>query len=210
MHDVFNGILTPNQLITLTSIVQVGDAAYRDLMEEHHPLFSHALLKDMKGRIRTKLVQMQCEIESHSPTFPFEFSLRTFAYKQCIPELRGKNIILHVCRSDAPDRLPYAASYKVRLSHNNHPIQRQMMLDFSNMPPYGEVPFYAILAFGGHTKTFSVIQFPEPGYTGIADFFPLPQLTLNSEPETAKVFERKKVTLKQELLAQASIEGGLL
>lgn len=210
MRNTFKGILTPNQLMALTSIVQVGDAAYRELMEEHHPIFGHPFLGDIKGRIRTKLVQMQCEIESHDPKFPFEFIQRTFSYKHCIPELRSKNLILHVARSDAPDQLPYAAKYKVKLSYNNHPIQRQMMIDLAEKPPYGEAPFYAMLTFGGRDETFSVVQFPEPGYTGIAEVFPLPQLILSSESENTKVFERKKVTLKQELLAHSSIEGGII
>ena len=212
MRDTFKGILTPNQLMALASIVQVGEAAYQELMEEHLPVFGHPFLGDIKGRIRTKLVQMQCEIESHDPKFPFEFVQRTFSYKHCIPELRSKNLILHVARSDAPDQLPYAARYKVKLSHNNHPIQRQMMIDLSEKPPYGEAPFYAILTFGGHAETmFSVIQFPEPGYTGIAEVFPLPQLILSSESETTKVFERKKASLKQEFLARSdNIEGGIV
>lgn len=36
MRDTFKGILTPNQLMALASIVQVGEAAYQELMEDHN------------------------------------------------------------------------------------------------------------------------------------------------------------------------------
>lgn len=207
MHDGFKSIFTPQQLAVLSSIIQVGDATYRELMEDKRPMFGHPYFRDMRGRIRTKLVQMQCEIESHDPKFPFEFSQRSFSYAHCVPELRTKDVILHVARSDAPDQLPYAANYKVRLSNSNHPIQRQMVIDLSEMPPYSFGPFYAILAFGGRRETFSVIQFPEPGYAGIAELLPLPQLILSAEPDLSTVFERKKATLKREFLARDAEEG---
>ncbi len=66
-------IFTPRELMTLASIVQVGDATYRELMETQRPMFGHPYFDDTRGRIRTKVVQMQCEIESHDPKFPFEF-----------------------------------------------------------------------------------------------------------------------------------------
>ena len=71
MYTQFKDIFTPRELSTLASIIQVGDTAYRELMETQHPMFGHPYFADTKGRLRTKLVQMQCEIESHDPKFPF-------------------------------------------------------------------------------------------------------------------------------------------
>ena len=142
MATCFSDIFTARQLVTLASIVQVGDAAYRDLMETQRPMFAHPYFADTRGRIRTKFVQMQCEIESHEPNFPFEFSQRYFEYNQCIPELRTKNVILHIARSTAPDCLPYESKYKLRLSNNNFGMQRQMVIDTDFQPPYSEEPFY--------------------------------------------------------------------
>lgn len=201
MYTQFKDIFTPRELSTLASIIQVGDAAYRELMETQHPMFGHPYFADTKGRLRTKLVQMQCEIESHDPKFPFEFVQREFQYKQMIPELRNKNVILHVARSLSPNSLPYGAKYKTELSNNNHALHRQMVLNFDKTPPYDNEPYYAILAFGGRNQTFSVIQFPEPGYTGIAECLPLPQISLTNDNENTKVFERKKAVLKKEFLA---------
>lgn len=73
-------LLTKKQKITLASIVQVGDATYHDLAEAESPMFGHQYFTDVKGRIHTKLVQMQCEIESQDEKFPFEFSERNFCY----------------------------------------------------------------------------------------------------------------------------------
>lgn len=146
-------------------------------------------------------MQMQCEIESHDPKFPFEFFQREFQYNQIIPELRNKNVILHIARSSSPENLPYASKYKISLSNNNNALQRQMVIDPDNTPPYGDEPFYALLVFGGGTKTFSAIQFPEPGYQGIVETLPLPQISLIDEAETTEVFERKKAVLKKEFLA---------
>jgi len=206
MYTQFKDIFTPRELLTLSSIVQVGDATYRELMETQRPMFGHPYFADTRGRLRTKLVQMQCEIESHDPKFPFEFIQREFQYKQLIPELRNKGVILHIARSSAPDLLPYASKYKIRLSNNNHALQRQMVIDFDKTPPYGNEPYYAILTFGGRSQTFSVIQFPEPGYTGIAECLPLPQISLSNESESTKVFERKKAVLKKEFLAHGAEE----
>lgn len=207
MYTQFKDIFTPRELLTLSSIVQVGDATYRELMETQRPMFGHPYFADTRGRLRTKLVQMQCEIESHDPKFPFEFIQREFQYKQLIPELRNKGVILHIARSSAPDSLSYASKYKIRLSNNNHALQRQMVIDFDKTPPYGNEPYYAILTFGGRSQTFSVIQFPEPGYTGIAESLPLPQISLTNESESTKVFERKKAVLKKEFLAHGAEEN---
>lgn len=208
MHNnQFENIFTPRELLTLASIVQVGDVTYRELMENQRPMFGHPYFADTRGRLRTKLVQMQCEIESHDPKFPFEFVQREFQYKQMIPELRNKNVILHVARSASPEMLPYASKYKVKLSNNNHALQRQMIIDFGQTPPYGDEPYYAILTFGGRSQTFSVVQFPEPGYAGIAEYFMLPQISLNDENENTKVFERKKAALKKEFLAHGIEEN---
>ena len=201
MPERFQNLFTPRELMTLASIVQVGDATYRELMETQRPMFGHPYFADTRGRLRTKLVQMQCEIESHDSKFPFEFVQREFQYKQLIPELRNKSVILHVARSSSPNDLPYASKYKIRLSNNNHALQRQMVIDLDQTPPYGDEPYYGILTFGGRGQTFSVVQFPEPGYTGVAEQVLLPQIVLNDESENTKVFERKKAVLKREFLA---------
>lgn len=201
MPERFQNLFTPRELMTLASIVQVGDATYRELMETQRPMFGHPYFADTRGRLRTKLVQMQCEIESHDSKFPFEFVQREFQYKQLIPELRNKSVILHVARSSSPNDLPYASKYKIRLSNNNHALQRQMVIDLDQTPPYGDEPYYGILTFGGRGQTFSVVQFPEPGYTGVAEQLLLPQIVLNDESENKKVFERKKAVLKREFLA---------
>lgn len=201
MQTQFRDIFTSRELLTLSSIVQVGEATYRELMETQRPMFGHPYFADTRGRIRTKLVQMQCEMESHDPKFPFEFAQREFCYEHKVPELRNRRIILHLARSNSPDKLPYSSKYKIRLSNNNYYLQRQMVLDFDKKPPYQEEPFFAFLTFGGHIQTFSVIQFPEPGYRGIAYSFSLPQISMNEESEHTKVFERKKAILKKEFLA---------
>lgn len=209
MHNSFEDIFTARELLTLASIVQVGDATYRELMETQHPMFGHPYFADTKGRIRTKLVQMQCEIESHDSNFPFEFVQRHFQYNQVIPELRNNNVILHIARSSSPDVLPYESKYKIAMSNQNHALQRQQIFDLSQRPPYTDEPYYAILTFGGRHHTFSVIQFPEPGYTGIAEWLQIPQMISTGENENTKVVERKKAVLKREFLAQGIKEGGL-
>ena len=187
MLTQFKDIFTSRELKTLASIVQVGDVTYRELMETQRPMLGHPYFADTRGRLRTKLVQMQCEIESHDPKFPFEFIQREFRCKQLIPELRNKNVILHVARSSAPNLLPYASKYKIRLSNNNHALQRQMVINFDETPPYINEPYYAILAFGG--------------------CLPLSQISLTTENENTKVFERKKAVLKKEFLAHGIEEN---
>lgn len=200
MSKFLENALNTTELATLASIVKVGDTAYRELMENQRPMFAHPYFADTKSRIRTKLVQMQCEIESHDPKFPFEFYQRKFSYKQLIPELHTKNVILHIAQSHTQDALPYRSKYKVALSNNNEPLCRQMILDFNNVPPYTLEPFYGLVVFGGKEQTFSIIQFPEPEYKGIARTIPVP-LTIVTKSEEKETFERKKAILKKEFLA---------
>ena len=206
MQTQFADIFTSQELLALSSIVQVGDAIYRELMETQQPMFGHPYFTGIRGRIRTKLVQMQCEIESHDPKFPFEFVQREFQYKHLIPELRNKNAILHIARSASPEMLSYASKYKIKLSNNNHALQRQMVIDLNQTPPYGNEPYYGILTFGGRDHTFAVIQFPEPGYGGIAEQLFLPRVSPNEASESAHAFERKKAVLKKEFLAHGMEE----
>lgn len=201
MDTPFENIFTSNELSVLSSIVQVGDATYRELIDSQHTMFTHPYFSDLRGRMRTKLVQMQCEIESHSLKFPFKFTQRQFQYKQVIPELTNENVILHIARSPSPDVLSYKSKYKTMLSNNNHSLQRQLIIDTDRLPPYNYEPYYGILTFGGNKQLFSVIQFPEPGYNGIAKCISLPNAILNIEPDNKTTFERKKAVLKKEFLS---------
>ena len=196
----FDNIFTNREMMTLSSIVQVGEAARRDLMETEHFL-DHPFCIGEKGRLRTKLVQIQSELESHDPKFPFQFGRLEFPYGQVIPELRNGKAIIHIARTKSPETLPPSAQYKRILSANNHPLYRQLMIAPDKEPPYVDAPFYAILAFGGH-ETFAVIQFPEPGYTGIIECLYLSQISLVEASEDTRTFERKKAVLKKEFLSR--------
>lgn len=207
MINELEAALTPKQLSTLASIVYVGNAAYRDLMETQRPMFGHRYFRETRGRIRTKLVQMQCEIESHDTDFPFEFHEQKFLYGDCGPELHSKNVILHIARSSSPEKLPSKARYKIELSNNNAPLHRQMVMDTDLQPPYGLAPLYGLLVFGGFEKTFSVIQFPAPGYHDILETIVIPHIILSEESKDTELFERKKAVLKEEFLAHGSKEA---
>lgn len=194
-------LISNKQLKALASIVQLGTAAYDELIEQY-PSLSHSYFSDTRGRLYTKLVQMQSEIESHNLDFPFVFHQREFRYHQYIPELQSDNLILHIARSNSPDKLPYSSKYKIEFSNNNVPIMRQMIIDDSFNPPYIYEKFYALLVFGGKKEPFSVIQFPEPGFKGISDIIVIPQIVVSSKtPE----FERKKAVLKNKFLQKEGV-----
>lgn len=197
--EPFDNIFSTKELATLSSIIEVGDAIYHELTNDKMSIFCHPYFWSEKGRIRTKLVQMQCEIESHEPNFPFEFREREFQYKQLIPELRNGKVILHIVRSSSQDALPYVSRYKRELSYNNERLQRQMMINQNDPKTYSLNPLYGLLTFGGRDETFSVIQFPEPGFTGIAQLIKLPR-TIQGIVENES-FERKKAVLKREFLS---------
>lgn len=200
MADTYQNLFTPEQLRTLSSIVQVGSEAFRELIEQD-PILRHRYLRDTRGRMLTKIIHMQSEIESHLPGFPFSFFERRFPGGQIIPELGCDQVILHLARSHAPDMLPYSSRYKVELAANNKRLERQLVLDGSASSPV-EVPFYALLVFGGLDRPFAVIQFPEPGFGSIAESFALPLAVASDAAGSPKSFERKKAVLKQEFLAQ--------
>lgn len=210
METLNKNLLTRHEMITLASIVQVGDATYFDLMEAESPMFAHPYFTDLKGRIRTKLVQMQCEIEHHDNKFPFEFSEREFCYGHKVPELRNKHMIIHIAQSNSPTSLPSKAHYKHDLTYNNDPLCRQLKLNFNGESKIIEELYYGILVFGGRQgKTFCRLQFPDPGYSAIADYIDIPMLSLIDTKEETKKFERKKAVLRKEFLAHNVRERAL-
>lgn len=197
----FKDSLSNHELSILSSIVQVGDSAYKELMENQESMFGHPYFYNVRGIIRTKLVQMQCEIESHDSGFPFSFTQREFSYKHIIPELRTNNIIIHIARSNSPTSLSFKSKYKEDLSYNNEPLCRQLGMFLDEMPPYKPDPFYGLLTFGGKGQTFSVIQFPSPGYKYIVESIAIPQVIVTESYDETEQFERKKAKLKKEFLA---------
>ena len=203
MTSCFRSIFSEEELAALSNIVSIGEAAYKELMEEEHSVFSHPFLADTCGRIKTKLIQVQCELAAgYDPKFPFEYYQRTFKYGQRIPELRNRKAILHIARSPSPTHLPYPSLYKKELSYNNNPLQRQLFIDLDSTPPYNEDLFYSMLVFGREVPSFSVIQFPNPGFNDIIETIAIPQLSFTSPSLDTKTFERKKAILKKEVLAQ--------
>lgn len=208
MHHMFDSVFSVNQLKTLSAIVHVSEAVYRDFIVSNELLLTHQYLRCECGRIRTKLFQMQSEIESHNPGFPFQFGEINFAYKHTIPELRTDKVILHLARSTSPNRLSNRARYKVDLSENNQAICRQLSFNFDNIGHYEECPLYALLVIGGYDTPFSVIQFPEPGYKDIAKIIPVPQYISSFSAESGVEIERKKAVLRKEFLT-SSTEGNI-
>ena len=205
MQDNFDPKFTAAQIRMLTSIVQVGEAVYNELTNNDKKLFAHPYVRGLKSRMRTKLVQIQCQIESKTPEFPFLFNERSFAYENIIPELRTENCILHFAQSKSPDILPYSSGYKKDLSYNNKRIGKQLVFDFDNMPKAITEPLYGLVVFGGKQNLpFIVVQFPEPGFNGIAKKIIVPQI-VSAETE-GEEFKRKKSVLKEEYLLQMNKE----
>lgn len=202
----FSNIFSTPELITLGSIIQVGNATYQDLINSDTQIFDHRYIKNINSRMQTKLIHMQCEIESHDLNFPFKFTERSLPFKQIIPELRTNNVILNIARSSSPEKLPYASKYKVKLSNNNDIFERQIVMFPQQDTLYKEEPFYGILVFGTPEDPFSVVQFPSPGYNGIIEIIPIPQISLIPLQEDTKTFERKKAVLKKEFSTLKSEE----
>ena len=198
--DSYDTVFSAKELRTLASIIQVGDATYRELEAEKSPLFSHQYFGDVKNRIRTKLVQIQAEIESREPRFPFLFAQRTFPFNHVIPELRTDKVLIHIAQVGAPDELPSYSEYKLELSNKNELMRRQLILSEFENSMLANDSLYGLLVFGGREKTFAAVQNPEPGYTRIANIITIPQVI--EEREDFKSFERKKAALKQEFWAQ--------
>ena len=198
--DIDN-LLTLDQLHMLSNIVQIGESCYRDMIKDHS-LLDHFYCDDLRRRARTKFVQLQYELESHDPAFPFELVQRSFQFDQKIPELHTERLILHIGRSTSPEKLPNRAKYKTDLSDRNSLIARQRMLNFYAQPVVKDTPFYGILTFGGNDKTFANVLFPSPGYKEIADRIPVPLIVVDSSSNAGQSFERKKAVLKDEFNAR--------
>lgn len=205
MSIITDNLLSPRQLLVLSSIVQVGDSSYRDILQDPKHHLNHSFLKDTRGRLRTKFVQMQCELESHSPDFPFEFFERKLKYGHAIPELQTDNLILHIARSHNPEILPPAANYKIDLSNRNSQTHRQLIMDDFLTPPCRDDRIYGIVVFGGTDTPFAVIQIPEPGYKKISDTILIPMMTTFESPLAKDTFERKKAILKQQFIPREEV-----
>ena len=204
MSDTFHSLLDNRQIEMLSAIVQTGRSVASELLE--NPVYDHSFLGPMRGRLYTTCVQMQCELESQTPGFPFRYSETKFPFNQTIPQLATEGLIIHLGRSAHPDELPCKAKYKTRLSYNNQPLLRQMTFDFERNPPYVDSKFYGLLAFGGKEDPFAVLQFPEPGYGGIAEIITIPE-SCRPEKYDEHVFERKKAVLKESVLRKYEEEA---
>lgn len=197
MSTRFSNIITKNELKVLSEIVLVGETAYKEFMQDQSALFNSPYLSGEKGRIHTKFIQLQSEIASRNSDFPFEFVRRKFDYGQYVPEIRNSKVIIHIARSDAPNVLPYPSKYKIELSNNNNPLQRQLKMTFDDDIRYTYEPYYGILTFG---ENFASILFPEPGYNGVSEQIELPRAFSSETERYSGVFERKKAVLKEEYL----------
>ena len=173
-------------------------------------MFGHPYFIDLKGRIRTKLVQMQCELEHYDDKFPFDFSEREFCYGHKVPELKNRHMVIHIAQSDSPESLPSKADYKIEMTYNNDPLCRQLKFNFPGEEKYDQELYYGLLVFGGRKgKRFCCLQFPEPGYRAIADHIDIPLLSVMQAQEETKKFERKKAVLRKEFLSRSPKKGAL-
>ena len=200
MDSFFQEVLTARQLSSLSSIVQIGLSAYEDLKNSNQGIVLHPFMKNNSGRIKTTLVQIQAELERNDPSFPFRFNSRRLCFGQVVPELSTEKVILHLARSSAPNVLPSAAKYKYELSYNNDRIRRQLMIGNYTTPPAKFAPLYGILVFGYDESGDAVIQFPEPGYSDIAEIIRIPKVVLVNNAMDDKKVERRKASLKTEYL----------
>lgn len=67
MATCFSDIFTARQLVTLASIVQVGDAAYRDLMETQRPMFAHPYLRTLVVAFEQSLFRCNAKLKVTNP-----------------------------------------------------------------------------------------------------------------------------------------------
>lgn len=200
MDTLFHDLLSPRQLSALSSIVQIGNATFEDLRKANEDIIQHPYMKNNSGRIKTTLVQIQAELERNDPSFPFRFNNRKLRFGQVVPELSTEKVVLHLARSSAPNILPSGAKYKYALSYNNDRIRRQLMIANYSIPPAKYAPLYGILVFGYDDSDDAVIQFPEPGYSDIAEIIRIPKVVLVNNAMDDKKIERRKTSLKTEFL----------
>lgn len=209
MIENLHSMCNSKQLRTITSIVQIGDSVYNELTSKNTYIFDHKYMLGEKKRMYTKLVHMQCEMESKSPDFPFEFRERNLPFGQKIPELYMDNCIMHFAPSQSTDILPSYAEYKKELSERNRAIRRQLIfneLEDKRVIVKNEA-YYSLIAFGKKNgNLFIALQFPEPEYTGIAHSFIIPQLILSGDGDHEN-FKRKQAELKEKYLFEMKKEG---
>jgi len=192
-------ILCKEQLQTLSSIIQVGEACYRDMIAEH-AISGHRYDEYLISRARTLFVQLQCELCSREPTFPFNVVQQSIHSKLKVTEFHTDNLILHFARSSSPNKLPNETKYRKLLSKNNSSLIIQREANYYKSHLESSLPLFGILTFGGKETLFMVILFPYPGYREIAERIEIPIVSFDELSSSGVEFERKKALLKEEFV----------
>lgn len=181
-----------------------GVEIFRSLKIDNIEIFDNELSSNILSRIMTFCIDRQFSPDIYINKNGFESNIKkvnVFNYK--VAELRNKNMVIHIAKTNRGNSLPTKSGYKLRYAQNNNFKQQQLKLDLAEETNKTTVePYYGIITYNvGRNLDIESINLVIPE-TDMETY--IEKIDIKSEVERLKTVQNDKqnektlVTLKNE------------
>ena len=126
-----------------------GVEIFKSLKIDNMEIFDNELSSNILSRIMTFCIDRQFSPDIYINKNGFESNIKkvnVFNYK--VAELRNKNMVIHIAKTNRGKSLPTKSGYKLRYAQNNNFKQQQLKLDLSEKTSKITVePYYGIITY---------------------------------------------------------------
>lgn len=126
-----------------------GVEIFKSLKIDNIEIFDNELSSNILSRIMTFCIDRQFSPDIYINKHGFESNIKkvnVFNYK--VAELRNKNMVIHIAKTNRGKSLPTKSGYKLRYAQNNNFKQQQLKLDLSEKTSETTVePYYGIITY---------------------------------------------------------------
>ena len=126
-----------------------GVEIFKSLKIDNIEIFDNELSSNILSRIMTFCIDRQFSPDIYINKNGFESNIKkvnVFNYK--VAELRNKNMVIHIAKTNRGKSLPTKSGYKLRYAQNNNFKQQQLKLDLSEKTSKITVePYYGIITY---------------------------------------------------------------
>lgn len=126
-----------------------GVEIFKSLKIDNIEIFDNELSSNILSRIMTFCIDRQFSPDIYINKHGFESNIKkvnVFNYK--VAELRNKNMVIHIAKTNRGKSLPTKSGYKLRYAQNNNFKQQQLKLDLSEKTSKTTVePYYGIITY---------------------------------------------------------------
>lgn len=190
-----------------------GVEIFKSLKIDNIEIFDNELSSNILSRIMTFCIDRQFSPDIYINKNGFESNIKkvnVFNYK--VAELRNKNMVIHIAKTNRGKSLPTKSGYKLRYAQNNNFKQQQLKLDLAEKTNKTTVePYYGIITYNvGRNLDIESINLVIPA-TDMETY--IEKIDIKSEVERLKTVQNDKqnekilVTLKNEFKKSQIVNG---